>query len=422
MYFQKRSGKYSFIYYDHKLKKNVRLPQEEVPKGIDCDEKAAEFCRRKMSENDAAKVRIQRQQEWRSQFFDFKALLELYEADRKRNCPNSWQGDVFYLSHYALPFFLQTKSCNNLSNWPLFYEEFRELLLVVEPFKRKTATKTLAYASKNLIIKSLNTFMSLMVRKNKVGSVPKCKYFEREFLYSKGVESVIPDREAKIIYDKLKETDELSADAFHVCLNTGMRENELFGLPLSSIFSGEPTDDTLKKSLKMYGMACIGYIVLDSQPKLAKIRDLDGMVPRKPLKSKKKIEPKSNRVIPITDKLTFNILVKRWKEQQVLYAKKVYGKNQRDYLLFDGLTKNHYYSALIRAIKKSKLPHHSPHDTRHTFATNFAKATFGNTSLCRIVLGQVKQEVTDRYIHLYDEIQRNLRVDEQLDAGLEYVD
>lgn len=38
MYFQRRGNKYSFIYYDTKRKKNVRLKSSEIPSSIRSDE------------------------------------------------------------------------------------------------------------------------------------------------------------------------------------------------------------------------------------------------------------------------------------------------------------------------------------------------------------------------------------------------
>lgn len=43
MYFQRRGNKYSFIYYNTKLRKNVRLKSSEIPSSIRSDKDAEEF-------------------------------------------------------------------------------------------------------------------------------------------------------------------------------------------------------------------------------------------------------------------------------------------------------------------------------------------------------------------------------------------
>jgi integrase len=50
----------------------------------------------------------------------------------------------------------------------------------------------------------------------------------------------------------------------------------------------------------------------------------------------------------------------------------------------------------------------TPHDCRHTFCTRFAGLTLGDVFFCQLVLGHKDLETTRAYLHLHEEIQRDV--------------
>lgn len=420
VHWQKRGNGYSFYFYDCVLKKNVRLKKNEIPSDIATDEQAVEFCRNKEASLDATKLRILRRIEWKKKFHNFNELVEIYHKDRVLKAPNSWKQSLFYLEHYVVTFFLHEKQCNNLNNWPVHYEAFRDWLMGVKPLKVKSKKALLAVATMNHCIKVLNTFLETMARKGKMEECRKCKAFPKSMLNIKGAEAVIPPDVSEAQHRQLEEINTTAADMYFVSLHTGLRLNELLGLSLGNVFSGEPKVDLLKKAFAQFSIETYGYIVLESQPADPKIRDGNNRVPRKPLKGKKKIAPENNRTIPITDKRAFNILVKCWKTQQGNYQNALYGDNKKDYLLFDGMNKNIYSSLLRRSAEMARVKHHPPHNARHTYSTNFVGTVFGNFTLCQMVLGHASIEITKRYVHIHEQIQRELMSSQQVEQGMEY--
>jgi hypothetical protein len=149
----------SFLYYDAKLKKNVRLRKTEIPSDIVTDEQANAFCSLKSAEHETARLRIQRKLEWRTKFYDFNELMGIFTVEIKKMAPNSWENNIYFLEQYALPFFLQNKQCNNLNNWHIYYDEFRDWLETARTVK---GDRPLAYSTKNHVISALNTFMVIM--------------------------------------------------------------------------------------------------------------------------------------------------------------------------------------------------------------------------------------------------------------------
>lgn len=160
---------YSFLYWDPKTKKRIRLLKSEVPADIDSDKKAEEFCKTKEAELQAFSLKSKRELDWKSKFYDFEQLLELYAKRQKTEAPNSWETDVYYLEQYVCMFFLTIKKTNNLNSWDLHFEDLRDWLEKdAELVKQKGKNTKLAYATKNACIKSLNRFLSTMVRQQKL--------------------------------------------------------------------------------------------------------------------------------------------------------------------------------------------------------------------------------------------------------------
>ncbi|MGE3261927.1 MAG: hypothetical protein AB7K68_09125 [Bacteriovoracia bacterium] len=192
-----------------------------------------------------------------------------------------------------------------------------------------------------------------------------------------------------------------------------MRFNEIYGLSMDDLFVGELEDSVLKPALEEHGIEYFGYIVLESQPadKVRK-RHPDGSIARKPLKGRRKIDEKSNRIIPIIDKGLFNCLVGLYKEQEKLLAKKKFGSDLKNYLLFDELTTTEVSIALRDAYAKTKYKAKSYHCCRHTRCTELVGQT-RDFVLARYWLGHARQETTLRYTHIYQQSVRQVRKKKQ---------
>lgn len=415
MYFQKLGQKYSFLYYDSVNKRNVRLRLSETP-NITSDEEAEAFCKRWDRKIDATKNRIKRRLEWQNRHHDFVKLLEIYEVAHKEEAPNAWESDQFYLEYYVFPFFLEKKNCNNLNLWCDYFEEFRDFLLTVKPLKTKRGQQTIAYSTKNNIIKTLNTFLLIMHRRKYVELIEKCRYFPKSKVNRKNEESVILPELQTTLFQTLKPINSEAAVFFWISLNTGLRMNELFGLSLADFFAGASSNRPLEDALKPYGLKSYGHLVIESQPKdHHKARGDNGKVLRKPLKQKKRMGHAESRVIPIFDKQTFNFLVGLFNAQQFNFMQRCYGDDPKDYLFFESLNKNIYSNALRSAQKRLRFARfYTPHDTRHTYSTWLAEQTGGNYTLCRLILGHESIDITLRYTHLSAQIAKDIRIKSQL--------
>lgn len=420
MYFQKVNNRFSFVYYDTKLKKNVRLNKFEHP-NIQSEADAILYCKKWDAEHDAMKTRVRRKLEWSKKFFDFSRLLTIYENAKKEDAPNTWQDCSNNIKYYVFPYFLSLKNENNINNWSFHYEAFRSHLEKTESMKKKGLRKTLAYSTINHIINSLNGFVEVMYRWRFIERKDKCRHFPSSLLTQRSEDAVIDPKLQHLIYSSLRFRDERSADFFLVSLHTGMRLNELMGLSLRDFHCGEINSDFMKRALKPYRMIPYGYITLESQPKSrADLRTDKGEIERKPLKGKKSIDHEDCRIIPIFDKRAYNTIVKLWNLQRVSYEQNKYGYNLSDYLLFDGLKASTYYNNLIKVQQKLKISKlFTPHCTRHTYSTWLADRTGGNYTLCRMILGHTDVEMTMRYVHINSRIRRQMNSKEQLKSSIE---
>lgn len=420
MYYQKRGKNYSFVYYDATLKRNVRLPQTAHAQ-FQSDEEADRFCKKWDAENDAMKFRIRKRMEWSKKFFDFNELLEIFQRAKKEEAPNTWMDYGNHIQYHVFPFFLTKRNCNNMNIWHYYFEEFRDHLQSSEVLKKKGLGPGIAYSTMNNIINSLNSFMNVMYRRRFVETRHICRHFSSSLLNQRSEESVVSLELQEMVYSALRFRSELSADFFLVSLHTGMRLNEQIGISIADICADEIESDFMKKALKPYNLKPYGFISLESQPaERMNPRNEIGKVPRKPLKGKRKIDPKDCRIIPLFHKRAYNILVKLWNRQRKLYESKRHGHDLKDYLLFDGLTYSIYSSNLRLIQQKMKSDHlHSPHDTRHTYSTWLADKTGGNYTLCRMILGHHDLDMTMRYVHINAKIQRQMKCKSQLAFDLE---
>ncbi len=227
-------------------------------------------------------------------------------------------------------------------------------------------------------------------------------------------DSLIPRKEFDHIYKRMLELDEQSAIFYQTCYFTGMRFNEVFGLSIDDLFPGEIEDNVLNKILEQHDIEYYGYIVLQDQPSdKARKRNADGTIERKPLKSKKSISEKNNRIIPITDKDLYNNLVKLYKKQKELQKNKVYGHESKNYVLFDELNVSMPKRFLESAYSLSGFQYKTFHCCRHTRATELVGLT-QNFILAKYWLGHSRQETTERYTHIFQQSNRQVKNKEKL--------
>lgn len=229
----------------------------------------------------------------------------------------------------------------------------------------------------------------------------------------RSADSLISKVEFESVYKILNERNPLVATFFQTAYYTGMRFNEIYGLSLDDLFSGEIDDSVLKKALTDHKLEYFGYFVLESQPAFKiRNRNSNGSITRKPLKGKPKIDEKFNRLIPIINKDLFNALVQLYKIQDQKFKNKVYGANPKDYVLFEDLTSTEAAVVLRAAYEKTKYTPKSYHCCRHTRCTELVGST-RDFVLARYWLGHSRQETTLRYTHIYQQSARVARKNKQ---------
>lgn len=422
MYWQwrgKNSKRRVYMYYDSTLKKNIRLRVGEIPPNISSDEDADAFCRQKESELEASKNRILRRLKWKSRYHNFEELMEIFKNERIKESPNNWKNDIYYMEHYVLNFFINQNTFANMNDWYYHFEDFKSWLEKVKTVKGNT---TLAYSTKNQCIKALNAFLKIMNRKNKIDRVTKCPQFARHLENSKSSEEVISETDTSKIHNELKRINNLAAELFYILVHTGLRINEGLGLCLDNLVQGNVENKAFHEQLIRHGVNYVGYISLESQPvNSTNIRDENNLVPRKALKGRRKIDPKNNRIIPLINKEVFNKLATLYFSQRELFLQKAFGSNPKDYLLFDGLNKQRFGNYLRQACKNLKIRNYTPHSCRHTFATQFTGITFGNVFLCQMVLGHRDLSTSRKYIHIWEQIQKDSKTAQQLKSGIQLI-
>lgn len=420
MYFYKKGSRFYFIYYDPYLKTNIRLKKNEHPR-IETEEAAKKFCEERDSENYSLRNEIGSRTKWQKTQPMLGYRIDIYGKYRKKEAPYSWHKDVRNLEYHILPYFVTMKGKANFDHWPHHFNEFRHYLEGLKPMKTKAGQDTFSYSTMNHIIKSLNSFMRMLKERNETKELYKCKLFPKKFLNEKGEESVIEPIEQRIIREALYKRRPLSSDFFHVSLHTGMRINELIGLSMADFFPDAPVVDKVVDTFAQCGLTPQAYIILESQPvDRTKPRDHSGEIPIKPLKSKGKISGKNTRTIPIFDKESVEILARRYEQQRDLYAQRIYGENLKNYLLFDGINANKYYSDLRSVQKKmNRTKFFSPHDTRHTYCT-WLGGKVSDVMILQMILGHSSKEMTDKYLHMNARIQRQIKALEQAAVGLRF--
>lgn len=373
-----RSGKtyFSFLVYDHDIKKNVRLKKGDVinrfGKNVLTLEDAIKFDGHLRSEYDSAKERYKRLLSWQEKYYNFAKLLEEYTKRQKRKSPYGWRNNVHYLKYYVLPYFLQIAENNNINGWHLENAKFK-IWLEDDAKLVRDASTLISYCSKNHAIKALNTFMKHLQQDGIIQTYHVCEAFDESKLNEKTIDDVINEDESWIVYKKLLELGHQNeAEYFLLMFWTGMRFNEGLGLSLADIYKGEITKDSFKNLLRRnlifhtdspnipneYLYRYFGFITLSSQPdndgSKSIVRNDNDQILRKPLKMKKAINERNTRVIPIVNEELWSILTRRAKEAFYNWKRNEHKSNDKsDYLLFQNITQTTSSARLKEACRIS---------------------------------------------------------------------
>jgi integrase len=405
---------YSFVYYDSNAKKRIRLRKEEVQKRFGTDihdhQRAVEVCRILEAEVDSLHSRIKRRISWEKEFFNFNELTEYYEMYQKKNAPNSYKNNIHYFKYYVLPFFLKVNKCYNIAYWHNEYANFRDWLEEDARLVRKPEQK-LSYASMNHAIKSLNTFLKILFQRKIITSFLRCDAFPNHTLKELSIEDVIfPNEMEEITKDLLNSNYELESIYFRFMFFTGMRPNEALGLNPGNIYSGKIENKSLERQLHQAGITYYGYIFINSQPShnTRGLRDKEGMIHYKPLKGRKKIDDKSGRTIAIIDKKLWNHIVKLHNIAIEKHSKQQFGSEIDQYPIFEGIDKTTASLRLQKTYEKLGLHYRPWKCLRHSRAT-FLVGETGNPVLARIWLGHRTEKTLERYVHIYEAINRSVK-------------
>ncbi len=403
MFIDKRRNK-SGIYYSFSYMNDegirVRLKKSEYPHFTN-EEDARAWANSQSAQRQSQKDQLKKKLAWRTQFYEFPPLVEKFTKHQIEQAPNSYENSVFYLEHYALYWFLNIKKQNNINGWHFIYHEYRQWLS--EEAVTLQGTK-LAYSTRNKAIHALNSFLGFLASTGDISqdAAKKCPAYADSLLNVKGFESVIDQQEFEYIHKRLIDIDPPSADFWYILYHTGMRFSEAYGLPLTALFSGK-TDGSLDAELTQHKMDYVGYLVLESQPESKfRKRELDGTIKRKPLKGRKTIHPKNNRIIPILDKSAWNILARRYKQQKAMHEQNVHGGDKVNYMLFDDVQYSKMKRSLTKAYKDSPYPENTWHNARHSYCT-FMVGRTRSFFLARAVLGH-KSKAFERYLHIYEQM------------------
>ena len=406
MYWRKESNKYIYRYRDE-AGKHRRVPIKEYVQPE--DDKAADRLKGILEARfDEKKTRIKEQKAWHEKYYNFKALVAVFDEERKKQAPNSWKSKRSWFN-YVLNYYLNIKQVPNLNEWKFHFEDFRDWLITAKSENFRTK-KSLSYASKNHIINELNCFLKIMAKKHKCDPQPKMESFDSNLVDNfRDAESIVTDDEATKIFNELKKLNKDFAGFYYILKETGMRLNEVRGLSLGDVRSGPPPEKAMVKLFAAGGITKIkGYIVLKHQP----VERLDsGEMKYKPLKSKPKIANKYNRYIPIIDKRAWDILKNKIQNLKDPYKNRVYGEKLTNYCFwFDSVNKNKFSSVLRKAYANTGIDYKSPHCLRHSKSTYLASLDF-TEQLSKMILGHTSK-TTQRYIHLKDMMEKTEKVGE----------
>jgi integrase len=403
------SGRFtSFIYYDSKLKKNLRVT-ENIPENLFDLKKANEFKEKYLRSVKASVYKAKKNLEFIERFKKYKEVHEEYLRWAKKQAPGAWRNYDAYLRNHVYRYFLEENNYTNPETWKHHYFEFKEWLETAKSIRgnTKSGDGTLTINTRNHVIESLNSFLSFLEDVKIEGPFVRCSKFDRP--KPKGLEYVYREEELTQLFEFAeKHHSKKMSVLFKTLYQEFLRLNEGLGLHLDSVIMGEVPGPQLKRlcrELRDHNVEVYGFILLKDQPTLESMRDEKGRVLRRPLKHRKHISLKDGRYIPITDQTLAEELDELIHEQTNNYRKKRFGPNREDYLLFD-IKYSEPYDVLVAAKKVIlTLGDKTTHDLRHTGATHLARKLSGDKALIKQMLGHKRDEETEHYVHLAEELE-----------------
>jgi integrase len=389
---------YRIRYWDKDVHRT--LPRTEHPEFKSLQE-AQDFCKLQNAKADADRhlekhAKGMAHLEFKKKYGDFEKEVEGFLEWYQDEAPNSWEACRSWLNNYVVPYFIG----KNLSNPNLWHKEFESFRKWLEKEARTLQGKKLTYSTMSHIVKALNNFIKYLglfgrMQMDAGYANIKCRGFDRAKMNKRGKEDLIQPEEFKT----LKKVLGSSRDFFIVLMNTGMRITELYSLQFSNVFKGDKDlDESLVEPFNKMGETIYGYIRLESQikNKFGYRNEKNGTIARKPLKSKPRIASEFNRIIPIIDAETWEILVKNRRRAMKEWEDRIHKSNKPDdYLVFD-IDVNEIRRDLRKHTKKT------PHTCRHTYVTNMVRAfrsvNYG-PELIKSISGHSSAEF-ERYVHL----------------------
>ena len=258
----------------------------------------------------------------------------------------------------------------------------------------------------------------------------KCPSFANELLKQnqRTYKDIVLEDEFRSIQCKLalinKKDDEISKTLEYVTIlyRTGMRFQEGYTLTLDSVIDKpEKLPSFMTEIYTRVGKKIYGYLLLKSQSynkirnksrvteamkanKKLKITQEVGTLLRKPLKSKKVISPKNNRLIPIWDEEAWNFIKRNQAIASEKCLNKTHGPNttREDYYLFDDIEANQLRKEFRQVSKKGF------HATcRHSFITITSGLLLSKNIepdyLMRSLSG-ISSHILANYQHTYEEL------------------
>jgi integrase len=258
-----------------------------------------------------------------------------------------------------------------------------------------------------------------------------CEAFHDSKLNERTIDDVITEDEYNSVYERLKMNgDNNEAEFFSMLYWTGMRFNEAIGISLADIYKGDISRDSFKNLLwrnriyfgdeindvKDYLYRYFGFFTLSSQPdnngSRNIIRNVNGEVLRKPLKSKKVINERNTRVIPIiNDELWLSLICRAKKAYQLCKERPYSTKDKSSFLLFENINKTTTTNKLKKAYEQVGLRYRSWHCCRHSRGT-FLYGKTGDKQLSKAWLGHSSDKVHDKYLHTYEALLREIKSNE----------
>lgn len=403
-----------FLSFTHTLDgKKVRIGHSQgFPQNIFGYNEAVLAKERLLDSLDRSRKNRENYASWVKQFNQSHKDLKEFRDWREKKGVEYYKSEYGHLKNHVFPFFLVELHVKDPQQWHIYFDEFKEWLDEREPLRNNSSNAYLSDNTKNNIIRAMHAFFDYLERFQKVGPFRRCDLYDESGF--RGIDELIDDDENRFLQQKLAEISLEHVIYWRLLHRAGLRPNEGLGLHLDSIIFGSwPKEEAWagEKIIKA-GYQIYGYIYLKDQPKSYSLRDKNGHVARKPLKSKKKISPENSRIIPILGSDLAKDLLELKKRQKIQYEKGAWGSDREDYLLF-GFTYQQIATLVRRLFDEYGDKRKSLYCLRHTFITDFSDAFGGDTRLAEIVVGHSDEKMMLRYNKLRQRHEERMKLELQ---------